>query len=109
MRSDVLCLARGRAFSHLLVCTGHCIKRLGVIPVEVARIIYNTDNEMGVMTSIVSSNEMVLPPAADGDQPEDVVWVQVDNNQITQFLDLLHKCPDAWTDAGVRDVLSAVE
>jgi hypothetical protein len=77
--------------------------------VEVARIIYKTDNEMGVMTSTVSLNEMVLPPAADGDQPEDVVWVQVDNNQITQFLDLLHKCPDAWTDAGVRDALSVVE
>ncbi len=76
---------------------------------EVARIIYKTDNEMGVMTSTVSLNEMVLPPAADGDQPEDVVWVQVDDDQINQFLDLLHKCLDAWTDAGVRDVLSAVE
>ncbi len=35
--------------------------------------------------------------------------MQVDDDQVTQFLNLLHKHPDAWTDAGVHDVLFAVE
>jgi hypothetical protein len=60
--SDVVRLSRGRVFPHLLVCTGHCIEHLGVIPVEVARIVYNADNEMGVMTSTVSLIETALPP-----------------------------------------------
>ncbi len=49
-------------FSHLLVCTGHCVECLGVFPMEVVRIVYNADNEMGVMTSTVSLIETVLPP-----------------------------------------------
>ncbi len=35
--------------------------------------------------------------------------MQVDNDQVTQFLDLSHKRLDAWMDAGVRDALSVVE
>ena len=35
--------------------------------------------------------------------------MKVDDDRVTQFLDSLHKHPDAWMDAGVCDVLSMVE